>query len=65
MGVGVKITNKNLAEPGSWRPKWHPVTMVESVGIGRLSVKTAARARKRRSARRSRRAFAKRRFAGA
>ncbi len=54
MGVGVTIRHVNLAEKGAWRPKWHPVAMTESAGIGRINARTARPTRARRSKRRKR-----------
>lgn len=65
MGVGVTIRNKNLAKEGAWRPIWHPVTMTETAGIGKIGARTASRTRGKRSARRRRRARARRKRAAA
>lgn len=65
MGVGVRITNKNLAREGSWRPKWHPVTMTETASLGRASRGVSSkRSRSKRSRGRRRRRVVRGRVGG-
>lgn len=65
MGVGVTIRHKNLAPEGKWRPIWHPVTMTETAGLGKIGARSAGRSSNKRSARRRRRARRRRKRAAA
>jgi len=57
MGVGVRIVSENLNPEAGLRPKWRQKVMTESLGVGKLSSRSARSARRssRPSSRRARR----------